>query len=192
MENIYIVFVEYDNKVAKISPIKCSFKNIITSSINSLKKKDKDIYYYDESNVTKFDKDTFIKLREIIENKNNELGENKNNELGEKSIVSSPTISFIIIIITSKEDSSLKKPPCYVINCDIKSEPHESIGNFTHINKNITNLISNLKFNINYNKKLQPQTPQAQPQTQAQNTREKLPAISDYPFKILHDINKLG
>ena len=182
MENIYIVFVEYDNKVAKISPIKCSFKNIIDSSINSLKKKDKDIYYYDESNVTKFDKDTFINLREIIENKNNELGENKNNELGEnknnelgeKSIVSSPTISFIIIIITSKEDSSLKKPPCYVINCDIKSEPHESIGNFTHINKNITNLISNLIFNINYNKKLQPQA-----QAQA---REKLPAISPYPF----------
>ena len=108
MENIYIVFVEYDNKVAKISPIKCSFKNIITSSINSLKKKDKDIYYYDESKVEKIiNKDNFIYLIE-----------NKNNELGKKSIVSSPTISFIII--TSKEDSSRKKPhPCYVINCDI-------------------------------------------------------------------------
>lgn len=174
MENIYIVFVEYDNKVAKISPIKCSFKNIITSSINSLKKKD--IYYYDESKVEKIDKNTFNNLIELIENKNNELG--RNNELGEKSIVSSPTISFIIII--SKEDSSRNKPPCYVINCDIKSEPHESIGNFTHINKNITNLISNLIFNINYNKKLQPQTPQAQAQTQ--HTREKLPAIIDYPF----------
>jgi hypothetical protein len=174
MENIYIVFVEYDNKVAKISPIKCSFKNIITSSINSLKKKD--IYYYDESNVTKFDKNTFNNLIELIENKNNELG--RNNELGEKSIVSSPTISFIII---TSEDSSRNKPPCYVINCDIKSEPHESIGNFTHINKNITNLISNLIFNINYNKKLQPQTPQAQ--AQAQHTHEKEPTpISAFPF----------
>jgi hypothetical protein len=171
MENIYIVFVEYDNKVAKISPIKCSFKNIITSSINSLKKKD--IYYYDESKVEKINnKDNFIYLIE-----------NKNNELGEKSIVvSSPTI-ISFIIITSKEDSSRKKPPpCYVINCDIKSEPHESIGNFTHINKNITNLISNLIFNINYNKKLQPQTPQTQTQTQTQHTREKLPAISPFPF----------
>lgn len=164
MENIYIVFVEYDNKVAKISPIKCSFKNIITSSINSLKKKD--IYYYDESNVTKFDKDTFINLRELIENKNNELVE-------KGSIVSSPTISFIII--TSNEDSSLKKPLCYVINCDIKSEPHESIDSFTHINKNITNLISNLIFNINYNKELQPQTPQATQAAQAT-------PISDFPL----------
>jgi hypothetical protein len=131
MENIYIVFIEYDKTAAKISPIKCSFKNIIKNSIKSL---NKNIYYYNNQEIIKITSKKEL-LDEIII-KNEELNRNV-------SSASLPTISFIII--TSNDT----KIPYYVINCDT-----ESIGRLTtSINKNITNLISNLKLNINYNNK---------------------------------------
>ena len=129
MENIYIVFIEYDKTAAKISPIKCSFKNIIKSSIESLKK---DIYYYNQG-IQK------ITFKELLDEINDEL----NKIVSSASLPTIPTISFIII------NSNDKTTPYYVINCDI-----DSIGRLkTPINKNITNLISNLISNINYNNK---------------------------------------
>jgi hypothetical protein len=153
MENIYIVFIEYDKTAAKISPIKCSFKNIIKNSIASLKK---NIYYYNNQGIEKITSNEDL-LVEIIR-KNDELNRN----ISSASLPTIPTISFIII-------TSNDKTPYYVINCDT-----ESIGRLTtSINKNITNLISNLKLNINYNNKKekiqqplqqQPLTLQQQPQ----------------------------
>jgi hypothetical protein len=172
MENIYIVFIEYDNDVAKISPIKCSFKNIIDSSIDCLKKKN-DIYYYNKSNVTKIiDKDKKDKFINLIKNRNNEINliKNRNNE-EEKDIVQSSTISFIIIISNHKLNHY-----CYVINCE-DSQHRESIGSFTHINKNIKNLISNLKFNIDYNNKSQQILP-----IQQEHTQPAIAAIATNPF----------
>jgi hypothetical protein len=128
MENIYIVFIEYDNNVAKISPIKCSFTEIIKNSIKSLK----NIYFYNESKISTI-KSSDILLK-IIDNKNREI-ENR-----DSVIISSPTISFIIITSNNTQ--------YYVIGCDIKS--HDRL--ITPINKNITNLISNLILNINHKK----------------------------------------
>lgn len=131
MENIYIVFIEYDKTAAKISPIKCSFKNIIKNSIKSL---NKNIYYYNNQEIKKINSN-----KELLDEINDEL----NKIVSSASLPTIPTISFIII--TSNDE----KIPYYVINCDT-----ESIGRLTtSINKNITNLISNLKLNINYNNK---------------------------------------
>jgi hypothetical protein len=143
MENIYIVFIEYDKTAAKISPIKCSFKNIIKNSIKSL---NKNIYYYNQG-IQKITSNEDL-LVEIIR-KNDELNRN----ISSASLPTIPTISFIII------NSNDKTTPYYVINCDI-----DSIGRLkTPINKNITNLISNLKLNINYNNKKENIQPQPQP-----------------------------
>jgi hypothetical protein len=124
MENIYIVFIEYDNNVAKISPIKCSFTEIIKNSIKSLK----NIYFYNESKISTIKSDILLN---IIEDKNREIDE-KNRD--------SVIISFIIITSNNTQ--------YYVIGCDIKS--HDRL--ITPINKNITNLISNLILNINHKK----------------------------------------
>ena len=152
MENIYIVFIEYDKTAAKISPIKCSFKNIIK---NSIKSNGKDIYYYNQG------------IEKI--NSNKELLDEINDELNKiVSSASLPTISFIII--TSNDE----KIPYYVINCDT-----ESIGRLTtSINKNITNLISNLISNINYNNKkdkIQPLLQLLLPEVPSTRTPAQLP-----------------
>ena len=153
MENIYIVFIEYDKTAAKISPIKCSFKNIIKSSIESLKK---DIYYYNQG-IQK------ITFKELLDEINDEL----NKIVSSASLPTIPTISFIII-------TSNDKTPYYVINCDI-----DSIGRLTtSINKNITNLISNLISNINYNNKkdkIQPLLQLLLPEVPSTRTPAQLP-----------------
>ena len=153
MENIYIVFIEYDKTAAKISPIKCSFKNIIKNSIESLKK---DIYYYNQG-IQK------ITFKELLDEINYEL----NKIVSSASLPTIPTISFIII-------TSNDKTPYYVINCDT-----ESIGRLkTPINKNITNLISNLISNINYNnKKDKIQQQQPQQLQQLQQLQQQLPLL---------------
>ena len=154
MENIYIVFIEINKNVAKISPIKCSFKNIIK---NSIKSNGKDIYYYNQG------------IKKITSN--NELLDEINDELNKivssASLPTIPTISFIII-------TSNDKTPYYVINCDI-----DSIGRLTtSINKNITNLISNLISNINYNNKkdkIQPLLQLLLPEVPSTRTPAQLP-----------------
>jgi hypothetical protein len=133
MENIYIVFIECDNNVAKISPIKCSFTEIIQNSIKSLKSF-KNIYFYSKSKISTIKSSD--KLLGIIDSKNTEIY-NKNID---SVIISLPTISFIII--------TPNKTQCYVISCDNNS--YDIL--MTPINKNITNLISNLILNINHKK----------------------------------------
>jgi hypothetical protein len=128
MENIYIVFIECDNNVAKISPIKCSFTEIIQNSIKSLKFF-KNIYFYNKSKINAIK--TSDILVDIIDRKNTEIYNKK---------IDSPTISFIII--------TPNKTQCYVISCDNNS--YDRL--MTPINKNITNLISNLILNINHKK----------------------------------------
>jgi len=138
MDNIYIVFIEYENNIeAKISPIKYSLKNTINTLIKNINSNY--IYYYDNSNIKTFkkeDKEDKEKLFELLDNKTNEL---KINELKINSLSLVPVISFIIITNSNYN---------YVINCNTISDKLTK-----SIDKNIKNLISNLIFLISKNKK---------------------------------------